>query len=93
MIDAICLYVLPFAKVINSNSTLSLELSNCAVLFSKSSSESISFIIYKSDALNIANSVDSTRSKCDPKHRGSASFKHYHVKYKNIKWSIHSFYV
>ena len=48
---------------------------------------------YKSDALNIANSVDSTRSKCDPKHRGSASFKHYHVKYKNIKWSIHSFYV
>lgn len=49
--------------------------------------------MYKSDALNIANSVDSTRSKCDPKHRGSASFKHYHVKYKNIKWSIHSFYV
>lgn len=48
---------------------------------------------YKSDALNIANSVDSTRSKCDTKHRGSASFKHYHVKYKNIKWSIHSFYV
>lgn len=48
---------------------------------------------YKSDALNIANSVDSTRSKCDPKHRVSASFKHYHVKYKNIKWSIHSFYV
>lgn len=48
---------------------------------------------YKSDALNIANSVGSTRSKCDPKHRGSASFKHYHVKYKNIKWSIHSFYV
>lgn len=44
---------------------------------------------YKSDALNIANSVGSTRSKCDPKHRGSASFKHYHVKYKNIKWSIH----
>jgi len=48
---------------------------------------------YKSDALNIANSVGSTRSKCDSKHRGSASFKHYHVKYKNIKWSIHSFYV
>ena len=48
---------------------------------------------YKSDALNIANSVGSTRSKCDPKHRGSASFKHYHVKYKNIKLSIHSFYV
>ena len=48
---------------------------------------------YKSDALNIANSVGSTRSKCDSKHRGSASFKYYHVKYKNIKWSIHSFYV
>ena len=48
---------------------------------------------YKSDALNIANSVGSTRSKCDPKHRGSASFKYYHVKYKNIKLSIHSFYV
>lgn len=60
----------------------------------KSQAES-KFVItyYKSDALNIANSVGSTRSKCDPKHRGSASFKHYHVKYKNIKWSIHSFYV
>ena len=47
---------------------------------------------YKKDALKIANSVGSVRSKCDPRHKGAASFKHFHVKYKNIKWSIHSFY-
>ena len=48
---------------------------------------------FKSDALKIANSVGSVRSKCDPKHKGAASFRHFHVKYKNIKWSVHSFYI
>ena len=48
---------------------------------------------YKSDAFKIANAVGSVRSKCDPKHKGAASFKHYHVKYKKNKWSIHSFYI